>query len=165
MSRSCTYERIYKMLAVAVALGDITATITTALALTLYLYPPLNLIAVSLLLLASAITCYRACKWLLERAHMLARLAELCGECPVVHRKGREACCMSGGKCVCVDLVYGDHVEVEISEVLREIRISPLTPLNFYAATPLGDGEVLTLSCREANTLLEVRGSVKRVHA
>lgn len=165
MKEPCIYERIYKGLAVVVALGDAIVTIAMALALALYLYPPVNMIAILITILVSMTVCYRACKWLTERASMIARLAELCGTCPIVHRVGREACCMSNGKCICVDLVYGDQVEVEISRVLRKVKINPLAPLNFYAATPLGDGEVLTLSCREANTLLEARGSVKRLHS
>lgn len=165
MKGSCLYVRVYRVLAAAVALSDALVTILIALTLIIYLNPPLNLIASSLLILASAVACYRAYRWLLTRAHIISRLAESCGACPVVHRLGREACCMADGKCVCVDLVYGDKVEVEISEVERKVKISPLAPLNFYAATPLGDGKVLTLSCREANTLLEARGSVKRLHS
>ena len=165
MKGPCLYERVYKVLALVVALSDTIITILIAFALTLYLDFPLNIIASIMLVLVSAVACYKAYKWLLTRAHIISWLAESCGACPIIHRLGREACCMADGKCVCVDLVYGDRVEVEMSEVVRKVKISPLAPLNFYAATPLGDGKILALSCREANTLVEARGSVKRLHS
>ncbi len=164
MREECNlYKTAYRVVALLVMAYDIIATSVAILLTYKYLEGAARIALTVIILSTSVLAGYKVFEWLLSRATIISRLEELCGGCPVIHRLGREACCHVRGSCICVDLVYGVARMTLINEIINVYRIKPWSPLNFYGATPLEDGRVLTLSCRERDALVEARGSVERV--
>jgi hypothetical protein len=157
------YSLAYRASAALLAAADCLATLTLAAAMVKYLGPAAGAALSAIIALASLPVAYSLCRWLWSRAKLLDLVDSCCREA-TVHRAGREVCCRAEGAAwVCVDLVYSETRLVKVRWVEREVEITPLTPLNFSCASPIGGGRIVALSCSKANTLLVGEGVVEKV--